>query len=144
MDKEMAFEEWANSVPKQLKGDPLWQSAYYRLAMYLYDMVWLDSVALNKDFRGREIVHQLIRSAGSICANMEEAYGRGIGTADYVRIMRISLGEARESQGWYFRSRHILSVDLMERRYKVINQVLALTVTVVDGTRKSLKSIRNS
>jgi hypothetical protein len=62
MDKEMAFEDWANSVPKQLKGDPLWQSAYYRLAMYLYDLVWLDTVILNKDFRGREIVHQLIRS----------------------------------------------------------------------------------
>ncbi len=144
MDKEIVFEEWVNNVPRQLKNDPLWQSAYYRQATYLYDLVWFDSVVLNKDFRGREIVHQLIRSAGSICANMEEAYGRGIGTADYVRIMRISLGEARESQGWYFRSRHILSVDLMDRRYKVINQVLALTVTAINGTRKSLKPVRNS
>jgi four helix bundle protein len=110
MDKELVMEEWINGVPKQMKADPLWQSSYYRLAMYLYDLVWLDSVTLNKDFRGREIVYQLIRSAGSICANMEEAYGRGIGRADYVRIMRISLGEARETQGWYFRSRHILSV----------------------------------
>ncbi len=32
MDKEIAFEEWVASVPKQLKADPLWQSAYYRLA----------------------------------------------------------------------------------------------------------------
>ena len=144
MDKELVFDEWVTGAPRQLRADPLWKSAYYRLAMYLYDLVWLDSVTLNKDFRGREIVHQLIRSAGSICANMEEAYGRGIGTADYVRIMRISLGEARETQGWYFRSRHILSEDLMERRYKVINQVLALTVTVIDGTKKSLKAARNS
>lgn len=144
MDEELALEKWVESVPKQMKADPLWQSSYYRLAMYLYDLVWLDSVTLKKDFRGKEIVYQLIRSAGSICANMEEAYGRGIGTADYVRIMRISLGEARETQGWYFRSRHILSVDLMERRHKAINQVLALTVTAIDGTRKTLKAARNS
>jgi len=144
MDKEVTFEEWAACAPKQLKNDPLWQSLYYRLAMYFYDLAWLDCVSLEKDFRGREIVHQVIRSAGSICANMEEAYGRGIGTADYVRIMRISLGEARETQGWYFRSRHILSPGLMERRCKVMNQVLALTVRRIDSTRKSLKSARSS
>lgn len=144
MDKEMMFDEWVHSVPKQLRLDPLWQSAYYRQAMYFYDLVWLDTVALNKDFRGREIVHQLIRSAGSVCANMEEAFGRGIGTADYVRIMRISLGEARESQGWYFRSRHVLTTDLMERRYKVINQLLALTVTAINATRKTLRRSPNS
>ena len=49
---------------------------------------WLDSVVINKDFRGREIVYQVVRSAGSVCANMEEGYRRGIGTADFVRIMR--------------------------------------------------------
>jgi len=111
MEKELPFEEWLKTVPEHMKADPLWKSAYYRLAMYLYDLVWLDAVTLNKDFRGREIVHQLVRSAGGVCANMEEAFGRGIGTADYVRIMRISLGELRETQGWYFRSRHILPND---------------------------------
>lgn len=139
MEKELTFEEWIETVPKQLKADPLWQSLYYRYAMYLYDLVWLDALTLNKDFRGREIVHQLIRSAGSICANMEEAYGRGVGTADFVRIMRISLGETRETQGWYFRSRHILPEDVMERRYKVIQQLIALVVTAIDRTRKALK-----
>lgn len=79
--KELPFDEWVNTLPTSLRNDPLWKSAYYRLAMYLYDLVWLDSVLIGKDFRGREIVHQLVRSTGSVCANMEEAYRRGVGTA---------------------------------------------------------------
>jgi hypothetical protein len=39
---------------------------------------------------------------------MEEAYGRGVGTADDVRILRIALGEGRETQGWYVRARHLI------------------------------------
>lgn len=135
-EKELPFEEWVNTLPASLRSDPLWKSTYYRLAMYLYDLVWLDSVAINKDFRGREIVHQVVRSAGSVCANMEEAYRRGIGTADFVRIMRIALGEFGETQGWYFRSRHILNEETFDERIKVIQQAIALTVTAINQNRK--------
>ena len=135
-DKELPFDEWVKTLPDSLRNDPLWKSAYYRLSMYLYDLVWLDSVLMNKDFRGREIVHQIVRSSGSVCANMEEAYRRGIGTPDFVRIMRISLGELGETQGWYFRSRHILGNDILGKRIKIIQQAIALTVTVIDRNRK--------
>lgn len=134
--RELPFEEWVKTLPDSLRNDPLWKSAYYRLSMYLYDLMWIDSEVINKDFRGREIVHQLVRSAGSVCANMEEAYRRGIGTADYVRIMRISLGELGETQGWYFRARHILGSELLEKRIKVIQQTIALTVKVIDQNRR--------
>jgi len=135
-DKGLPFVEWVKTLPDSLRNDPLWKSAYYRLAMYLYDLVWIDSAVINKDFRGREIVHQAVRSAGSVCANMEEAYRRGIGTADFVRIMRNALGELGETQGWYFRSRHILSQETLDKRIKVIQQAIALTVTAVDKNRK--------
>ena len=104
--------------------------------MYLYDLVWIDSLVTNKDFRGREIVYQIVRSAGSVCANMEEAYRRGIGTPDFVRIMRISLGELGEAQGWYFRARHVLGNGILDKRIKVIQQAIALTVTVIDQNRR--------
>lgn len=134
--KELPFEEWVKTLPDSLRNDPLWKSAYYRLSMYLYDLMWIDVEIINKDFRGREIVHQLVRSAGSVCANMEEAYRRGIGTADFVRIMRISLGELGETQGWYFRARHILGSELLEKRIKVIQQTIALMVKVIDQNRR--------
>ena len=135
-DKELSFDEWVKTLPVSLRNDPLWKSAYYRLSMYMYDLVWLDSIVINKDFRGREIVHQLVRSAGSVCANMEESYRRGIGTPDFVRIMRISLGELGETQGWYFRSRHILGDEILDKRVKVIQQAIAFTVTAIDQNRR--------
>ena len=135
-NKELPLDEWVKTLPASLRNDPLWKSAYYRLAMYVYDLMWLDAEKINKDFRGREIVHQLVRSSGSVCANMEEAYRRGIGTPDFVRIMRISLGELGETQGWYFRARHILGSEILDKRIAVIQQAIALTVTVIDQNRR--------
>jgi hypothetical protein len=40
--EELPMEQWVENLPKELKTDPLWQSAYYRAAMYLYDLVWMD------------------------------------------------------------------------------------------------------
>ena len=67
---------------------------------------------------------------------MEEAYRRGIGTPDFVRIMRISLGELGETQGWYFRARYILGSEILDKRIAVIQQAIALTVTVIDQNRR--------
>jgi len=128
MSEWLSFEEWQKTVLERLRKDPLWESQYYRLAMYLYDLAWDDCEILRKDYRGREIVGQLIRSTGSICANLEEAYGRGVGTPDYVRIMKIDIGEIREAQGWYFRSHRILPPDLLEHPLSVINQVLSYVI----------------
>ena len=136
----MEFEEWVENAPVQMKSDPLWNSKYYQLGMYLYDLVWEDSDVLRKDFRGFEVSRQLVSSAGSICANMEEAYGRGIGSADHVRILRIALGEARDTQGWYLRARHLLSEDILQERLDVIGQIIALLVSSISNqSRKKNK-----
>lgn len=136
--EELSFDEWLKIIPARLNSDPLWDSAYYRLAMYLYELVWQDCDLLKKDFRGREIVHQIIRSSGGICANMEEAYGRGIGTPDHIRVLRIALGEARETQGWYLRSRNLLPTDKLDKRLDLITQVISLLVKAISIQRKNL------
>ena len=138
MDAEPGFEEWMKTVPARIRSDPLWDSMYYRYALFLYDLAWQDCEILKKDYRGREIVGQLVRSVGSIAANMEEAYGRGVGTADYVRILRISLGEGRETQGWYVRARHLLPSDLMDKPIDLIQQIIALLVTTISRHRQNL------
>ena len=138
-ERTLSFNEWEEKAPKRLRDDPLWASTYYRLAMYLYDLVWLDCEYLRKDFRGREIVQQLIRSAGSVYANLEEAYGREVGTADYIRIRRIALGEARETQGWYFRSRHVLPQEVLESRLQICVQIITLLVRTISSHREKLR-----
>ena len=132
------FEEWMDTVPLQLRNDPLWNSTYYRLAMYLYDKVWQDCEILRKDFRGREIIQQLVRSAGGICANLEEAYGRGVGSADFVRIMRIALGEARETHGWYLRARHLFPEQLLDQRLDIIKQITLILSSTIASHRSKL------
>ncbi len=90
MDEELLqFDEWEKMAPGYIKKDPLWESLYYRVALYLYDLVWDDCEILQKDFRARHNIVQIIHSSGSVSANMEEAYGRGVGTPDYLRILKI-------------------------------------------------------
>jgi four helix bundle protein len=144
MEQELTFKDWQTTAPLSLSSDPLWKSNYYRLAMYLYDLVWLDCELLKQDYRTQKLVGQIIRSVASICANLEEAYGRGVGTADYVRGMRISLGEARETKGHYLRFRHILPPELIERRMSIIDQVIFNLVGTINTHRKKLMRVKTS
>jgi four helix bundle protein len=107
-------------------------------------LVWLDCELLKQDYRTQKLIGQIVRSVDGICANLEEAYGRGVGTADYVRVMRISLGEARETKGHYLRFRHILSPELIDRRISIIDQVISNLVGTIGTHRKKLMRVNTS
>jgi four helix bundle protein len=132
----MTYEEWERGVPEVIKADPVWQFYAYRKALFLYDLVWEDSELLMRDRRGQVIAEQLIDSAGSICANIEEGYGRGYGK-DRNYFLRISVGSARETRGWYYRARHLLSTAVLEQRLTLASEVIALLVTELNKQRQS-------
>lgn len=132
----MTYEEWERGVPEVIKADPVWQFYAYRKALFLYDLVWEDSELLMRDRRGQVIAEQLIDSAGSICANIEEGYGRGYGK-DRNYFLRISVGSARETIGWYYRARHLLSTAVLEQRLTLASEVIALLVTELNKQRQS-------
>ena len=133
MGRTMDFEAWLAQVPGAVKRSPLWQTQYYRLALYLYDLVWSDSEAMLRDVRGRDLARQMVRSSGSLCANVEEAYGRGIGSADGLRVLRIALGEARELQGWYLRARYLLGDEVMEHRIAIVERVIVMLSRAINA-----------
>ena len=99
----MTYEEWEQEVHQRVKDEPAWGLFGYRKALFLYDLVWKDCDKLDTDRRGKSITAQIIRSAGSISANIEEGIGRGIGGKEYSYFLRISIGSARETKGWYWR-----------------------------------------
>ena len=123
---DLTFEEWLTQVPASVQRSPLWNTRYYRLALFLFDLAWADSETLSRDYRGRDLGRQMVRSSGSLCANIEEAYGRGIGSADGLRVLRIALGEARELQGWYIRSRHLLGEERTKARLALVERVIVM------------------
>jgi len=116
------------------QGDPVWQFYAYRKALFLYDLAWEDCEKLMRDLRGQAVAQQLIRSAGSICANIEEGYGRGYGK-DRNYFLRISVGSARETRGWYYRSRHSLSQVVMDHRMNLLSEIIALLITELSQQR---------
>jgi four helix bundle protein len=131
----MNYEEWERGGPEAIKADPVWQFYAYRKGSFLYDLVWEDGEKLMRDPRGRAIVEQA-RSAGSICANIEEGYGRGYGK-DRNHFLRISVGSARETKGWYYRARRLLSPEVLKHRLTSIDEVISLLVTELARQRQS-------
>lgn len=135
MLSEMNYKDWLEKVPQDIKSDPLWDLDVYRKALFLADLAWHDCDAMLKHELGRPIAWQLIRSSGSISANMEEGFGRGFGK-DYARFLRIALGSARETRGWYFRGRHLLKPDVLEHRIDLLKTIIAGLITMSNQQAK--------
>ncbi len=127
----LSFEEWEAQALAELQRSPLWKSVVYRKVMYLYDLAWNDCDLLKTDFRGKAVALQLIRSVGSIAANLEEAFGRGVQTPDARRILRIALGEAREARGWYLRGQYLLPQALLRHRVALLDEVISLLLSSI-------------
>ena len=131
----MTYDEWLLQVPDSVKNDPLWKFEVYPKALLLADLAWEDCGNMMKDTRGRAVAGQLIASAGSVSANIEEGFGRGFGR-DYARFLAIALGSARESRGWYYRGRRLLEPKVLEHRFNLLDEIIALLVTHINKQRK--------
>jgi len=130
----MTYEEWEAGVHERVKREPVWQFSGYRKALFFYDLVWQDCERLMRDRRGRAVAEQLIRSAGSISANIEEGHGRGYGKQrDW--FFTVSIGSARESKGWYWRARRLLLSEVLAHRLALSDEMIALLVSELTRQR---------
>ena len=120
----MTYEEWMEEVAPEITNGPVWKFFGYRKALFLYDLVWADCDYWQKDQQGRAIVEQVVRSAGSVGANIEEGFGR-----DNARFLKIATGSARETQGWYWRGRKLIPEAVYQHRVALLDEIIALLVT---------------
>jgi len=119
--------------------DRLESFGIYRLACQLFEDFWTDSEIVGKDYRGRELVKQQTRSLDSVCANIEEGYGRGF-NKEMPQHLKIARGEARESKGRYKRMKFLLPVEMITKRVAALDQIIGgLTNTIIsmENKRKS-------
>ena len=115
--------------------DGLEELRFYKMVLELWDLCWKDTEILKIDFRGKEIARQLIRSCGSITANIEEGYGRGFGK-EYPHFLRIARGSARESKGWYQRAKFLLTANDINERCNTLDALIAMIT-------KSIETLEN-
>lgn len=138
-DEEAAAEfsdKMTSSVQPEESHDRLEAFGIYQTARRLFEEFWNDSEVLGRDYRGRELVKQQVRSLDSICANIEEGYGRGFGK-ELPHSLRIARGEARESRGRYERCRFLLSPETVELRVATLSQIIGgLTNTIATLERR--------
>jgi four helix bundle protein len=125
----MNYEDWEKAVHTRLQNEAMWQFWGYRKALFLYDLSWKDCDKLLTDRRGRAIADQLTRSAGSISANIEEGHGRGFDGKEYRYFLRVALGSARETKGWYWRGRHLLPFSVLDHRLGLLDEIISLIIT---------------
>lgn len=116
-------------------ADRLDSFGIYQIARRLFEDFWHDSEILCQDYRGRELSRQQIRSLDSVCANMEEGFGRGFGK-ELPQHLKISRGEARESRGRYERCRHLLPSETIAQRVATLTHILgglSKTIQTIEG-----------
>lgn len=135
----MKYLEWQASVPDEIKGDSLWDLEVYRLALFVADIAWQDALVLNKTSLTRNIADQLYRAACSISANIAEGYSRSTGK-DKARFLEYSLGSARETRDWYFKSKHTLKDEVVTHRINFLTQIIKMLSVLTPNQRQ--KGIR--
>ena len=111
----------------------------YKLASQLFDDFWADSEIVGKDYRGRELVKQQTRSLDSVCANIEEGYGRGF-NKEMPQHLKIARGEARESKGRYRRMKFLLPLETIEKRVAALDKIiggLTASINTIEAKNKS-------
>ena len=102
----------------------------YLKARALFDL-WLVDMETITDRRCERLVTQQLASADSICANIEEGYGRG-SRREFCQFLRIAPGSARETRGRYERLGHWLAPEVVAARLALGDEVIAiLTATIL-------------
>ncbi|MDP6112061.1 MAG: four helix bundle protein [Planctomycetota bacterium] len=134
----MNYQDWMTSVPPTITKDDVWKITAYRFALFVGELAWLDCEKLNTHRLGRNNTSQLIRAAGSISANIEEGFSRN-SDKDKARFYEYALGSARETRGWYYKSRHAFGEEVANHRMKLLEEVIRLLLTMIPQKRNAYK-----
>ena len=111
------------------------QFGAYQKARQLFDLVAADMEKLKTNPLCYRLVSQQISSTDSICANIEEGYGR-LSRTEYVRFLDIARGSARETRGRNGRLKHWLPEEVIQERIKLLDEIIGILTTSIRTMRR--------
>jgi four helix bundle protein len=130
----MKFQEWLESVPKEITDDALWRMEVYRISLFAGELAWHDVTKLMHDRRTLKLSDQLFAAVGSVSANIAEGYSRS-SHKDQARFYEYSLGSARESRNWYFEGRYVLGEKVAGHRIQLLTQIIRQLLNIIPAER---------
>lgn len=125
----MRYEEWEASLPEEIHQDRLWTMRMYRIALFVGDIAMTDAIKIRAE-RWYELADQLHRATASVSANIAEGYSRPY-YREQIRFYSYALGSAREARDWYFKARHILTIDVASHRISLITDVIRQLLSII-------------
>jgi len=131
----MNYANWLVKVPSEITNDPIWKLEVYRLGLFAGDIGWQDVQFLAKKPLMLSVADQLHRSLDSISVNLTEGYSRSKGP-DRARFIEASLGSARESRDWYYKSRHVLPAEVINHRMALTTRIISMLVPMIPHQHK--------
>jgi len=81
------------------------------------------------------LVAQQMGSADSICANIEEGYGR-LSRVEYIRFLDIARGSARETRGRYERMSNWMAQDVIKQRIELLDEIIGILTSSIGTLKK--------
>ncbi len=115
--------------------DSLERFGAYNKSMELFDLVVSDMYELQEKPQCHRLISQQVASSDSICANIEEGYGRG-SSKEYIQFLRIARGSARETRGRYVRMKHWLPQSIIEDRIRRCDEIISILNATINTLRK--------
>jgi four helix bundle protein len=111
------------------------QFGAYQKACRLFDLVVADMELLKSNSLCYRLVLQQIGSADSICANIEEGYGR-LSRVEYIRFLDIARGSARETRGRYERMNRWLAAQVIKQRVELLDEIIGILTSSIATMRR--------
>lgn len=115
--------------------DSLERFGAYNKSMELFDLFVSDMDKLQEKPQCHRLISQQVASSDSICANIEEGYGRE-SSKEYIQFLRIARGSARETRGRYVRMKHWLPQPIIEDRIRRCDEIISILNATINTLRK--------
>lgn len=131
----MNYAMWIMNVPSEITNDPIWKLEVYRFGLFAGDIGWHDVQKLSKEKLMLSVADQIHRSIDSISVNLTEGFSRSKGL-DRARFIEASLGSARESREWYYKSKHVLSDEVLKHRMGLTTKIISMLTPMIPHQRK--------